>query len=1185
MAKRHRFFKVGDGGLTRRDFLAGVTTAGITLAAPGSASPALRAQSPASTQANGTVLWEIGTFDQSSFEFKAKVDFSNPDDNPVFTVGQSRPDKDWPATHPGSENKTLGGRAHPYTILFDLAEAPQGRYSLTVSALLYSARVPNLMIELNGQKGLFYFDRKLSYYPGDLGAYSPIYGEGKLVMALPTAAFRQGQNKLVLTALDDSKDGPSDSELHYDALRLTQESGVESPSQPFVRVEPTVFYKEEKGVLREITEVTATVPAKFSSGKLELSVDGERLQAPLSGERDFGEYRLELGIPALSKPTAAAVRMNLDGKESTWNVTVNPKRKWTLYFVPHEHLDVGFTDYQAKVADVHNRNVDKLLGEIREHPEMRFNLDGSWIAKNYLATRNEAARKEFLALLREGKIALPAQEANLLTGYATLEELIRSKMYTHRLHREHGVPFDYANITDIPSYSWSYASILRAMGIKYFAAASNNDRAPILLYGRWNEKSPFWWQGPDGNKVLMAYTRQYSQLWFTCGLPPQAASARQSFPTFFQTFESPDYKPDIVLLYGSQFENTDLIPGEAPFVKSWNAEYAYPKFVITTFPEYFRAIEKNYGSALETVTGDGGPYWEDGMGTDAWYGAIDRSTQQRALSAEKSNTIATYLVPTLAAPRELIDRMWSQLVLFAEHTWTYWGGYSRPKSEESVAQLETKDHRVRDSYQIANSIIEQSLSEIANQIHMPATSLVVFNSLNWKRSELVEIDLDDGMTLQEHPGMQPVPVETLRRGNGYDHVRFLASEVPSVGFKCYQIARGTRPASHAPGESSESDENGLMENNFYRIEVDLSSGAIQSLYDKELKREIVDASSPYRLNQYLYVAGGDETRTQIVYMSKGLPHAKLSVSPSADGRILQRRRTPYGQVLTVAATGLHAPVIETDIILFDHEKKILLVNRLKKQPVSRKEAVYFAFPFAIHEPVFNYEIQNGWVDPSRNMLKGAGLEWFTAQHWVKVAGQDLEVGLVPVDSPLVTLGDINRGTWPQEFSPKSATVFSYVINNYWHTNFRRVQGGDFTFRYALTSGRSLAPDALAQFGRAAMTPLEINEVITNDKWENPSRPLPPQPTSFLEVDAGNVAVENWKVAEDGQGTVLRLLEVGGRAATARLRFPLLELHQAWVTTAMEVNQHEITVQGQSLEVNLKPHEIVTLRILASKAAS
>ncbi len=1185
MASKDLFPKAVEGQLTRRGFLAGVTGAGMSLAAPVVAPSALRAQSSRPEQDNGTVLWEIGKFNQSSLEFKARVDFNNPEENPVFTVGQSSPDKDWPAMQPGSENQFLGGRPHPYTILFNLSHAPHGRYSLTVAALLYSARVPNLMIELNGQKGLFYFDRKLSYYPGDFGADSPIYGGDELVIELPVAALRQGQNRLILTALDDPKDGPSNSVLRYDALSLRHESGAEGSREPRVSVDPTIFYKEDKGGLREITDVTVTVPGKFSSGNLELSVGGEHLPAQLTEERDFGQYRTELGIPAPAKRVTAAIRLSLDGKEYKWNVNVVPKRKWTVYFVPHEHLDIGFTDYQAKVADLHDRNIDKLFGEFQKHPEMRWSLDGSWIAEHYLLTRNEAARKEFLGLVSAGKIGLPTQSANLLTGYGTLEVLIRSMSYTHRLHREHGAPFDYANITDVPSYSWSYASILWALGIKYFAAASNNDRAPILLYGRWNEKSPFWWQGPDGNKILMAYTRQYSQLWFTCGLPPQSASARQSFPTFFQAFESPDYKPDIVLLYGSQFENTDLIPGEAPFVKNWNAQYAYPKIKMATFSEYFRAIEKNFGSELETVAGDGGPYWEDGLGTDAWYGAIDRSNQQRALSAEKSNTIATYLVSTLARPRELIDRMWSDLVLYAEHTWTSWGGYSRPKSEESVGQLKTKDHRVTDAYQVANSILDQSLSEIANQIHMPATSLVIFNSLNWKRSELVEIDLDDGMTVQEYPGMEAVPVQILRRGHGYDHVRFLASEVPSLGFKCYHIASGSKSTPTGSEESSLPGENGLLENTFYRIEVDRASGAIQSLLDKELKRELVDAASPYCLNQYLYVAGGDETMTQIVYMSKGLPFAKLSVSPSADGRIIRKWKTPYGQVLTVSANGLHAAAIETDIILFDHEKKILLVNRLKKQPVSHKEAVYFAFPFAIEDPVFNYAIQNGWVDPARNMLKGAGLEWFTTQHWVKVAGRDLEVGMIPIDAPLVCLGDINRGIWPEEFRPKRATVFSYVINNYWHTNFRRVQGGDFTFRYALTSGRSLTPESLARLGRAAMTPLEVNAVINNDKWDNPSRPISPGATSFLEVDAANVVVENWKGAEDGQGTIIRLLEVGGRPATAHLSFPLLKLHQAWLATAREINQREVTVQGQSLEVSLKPHEIVTVRILASKAGA
>ncbi len=176
MVKTDRSSKLGEGQLTRRDFLAGVTGAGISLAAQDSPSPTLPTQTSALTQNNGTVLWEIGTFDQSSVEFHAKFDFNTLQDNPVFIVGQSSADKDWPAMQPGSENKSLGGRAHPYTILFDLHAAPLGCYQLTISALLHSARIPYLMIEINGQKGVFHFDRKLSYYPGDLAYPSPIYG-------------------------------------------------------------------------------------------------------------------------------------------------------------------------------------------------------------------------------------------------------------------------------------------------------------------------------------------------------------------------------------------------------------------------------------------------------------------------------------------------------------------------------------------------------------------------------------------------------------------------------------------------------------------------------------------------------------------------------------------------------------------------------------------------------------------------------------------------------------------------------------------------------------------------------------------------------------------------------------------------------------------------------------------------
>jgi hypothetical protein len=371
----------------------------------------------------------------------------------------------------------------------------------------------------------------------------------------------------------------------------------------------------------------------------------------------------------------------------------------------------------------------------------------------------------------------------------------------------------------------------------------------------------------------------------------------------------------------------------------------------------------------------------------------------------------------------------------------------------------------------------------------------------------------------------------------------------------------------------------VLENTYYRIEVDPEAGAIKSVFDKQLSRDIVDASSPYHFNQYLYVSGGDG-ETQLVFMRKSLPFAKLSVTGSSGGHVSSVRRTPYGQVLTYETSGPHAS-IATDVILYDGQKRIDLVNHVHKEGVNVKEAVYFAFPVAAERPEFSYEIQNGWVDPAHDILKGGNVAWFTVQHWVRVASAALSVAVVPVDSPLITLGDVVRGTWPEEFQPRAGTIFSYAMNNYWHTNFRRVQSGDYTFRYAVTSGSDLSPSELARFGRAAMTPLEMGTLVPNDKFDDPERPLPPNASSFLEVDAPNVVVENWKAADDGRGTIIRLLETGGAAATALLTFPMFNVESAWRSNAAEENQQPLNPSGHSLTIDLKPHEIATLRVVAA----
>jgi len=371
----------------------------------------------------------------------------------------------------------------------------------------------------------------------------------------------------------------------------------------------------------------------------------------------------------------------------------------------------------------------------------------------------------------------------------------------------------------------------------------------------------------------------------------------------------------------------------------------------------------------------------------------------------------------------------------------------------------------------------------------------------------------------------------------------------------------------------------VIENKYYRVEADPATGSIKGIFDKQLNRELVAADSPYLFDQYLYVQGGSDD-TQIVHMRKSLPYADLKITPSSGGRIVGLRTTPFGKILVLEAKGVHTPLVRTDILLYDDEKKIEFINRLTKEAVRTKESGYFAFPIKAPKPSFQYEIQNGWVNPAQDMLKGAGLEWFSVGHWVKASGPDFELAITPIDAPLVTLGDVNRGVWPAEFKPASSTIFSYAFNNYWHTNYRAEQGGEMTFRYAMTSGGSLSPSDLAHFGRAAMTPLAIDEVIDQDKVGNPPELLEPISTSFLQVKGPRVVVENWKAAEDGNGSVLRLLETSGTENRAVLQFPLFHLQRAWLTTAMEDDLKDVPVDDSSLEVTLKPHEIATVRILA-----
>jgi alpha-mannosidase len=1121
-------------------------------------------------------VWQIGTFDHSPLEFS-----SESQDQITFEIGKSEPQKQW------SSFQRVG---HTYRIVFSLDSA-RGLYSLKIGALIVQPRVPALQIDVNGHSGMFFLHPWLSYFPGDVeSSYHPNNSQADLAIEIPPAFLKTGHNVISLTCVDDPPSAPAEgnaSGIAYDALTLEQDAAQSYENNKITAdIQPTVFYRQTSGGLREMVDAFVRFNGPVPGGTAELTMQDKRYQAKLSTVDSFGERRFSFQVPEWTGTAIAKLQVKV-GRLRAFNFSLEAARKWTLFVVPHTHLDIGFTDYQGKVAETQSRVLSQAAELIHQHPDFRFSMDGSWNLQQLLKTRPASKRDEILDLIRTGKMAMPAQCCNLLTGYASLETLYRSLYESKALSKQYGLPFEYANITDVPTYSGSYPSILASSGVKYWVAAANNYRAPLLFHEKWNEKSPFWWQGPDGGKVLVWYSWAYLQVQTLFGLPPELAAVRESLPIYLQAYSKATYKPDVALIYGTQVENTDLFPSTATFASEWNKSCAYPKLNYATFPDFFHYVEQHYGKDLPIYKGDGGPYWEDGIGSDAYFAAEDRQNQNRALSAEILSTVTHAVDANLNPPAGLLNDIWRNIILFSEHTWLSYNSIVQPNHEEAVKQLRVKDDRAERAAVEIEDVMNRSLSQLADQIHIPADTLVVFNSLNWRRDALVETDLFENPRLTDLTTQQDVPLQILYEKEMFLHVRFLAKDLPSVGYKCFRIEYGKQARAKQPVLTERT-----IENSFYKITLAEESGSVSSIYDKQLRRELVAANNPYKFGQYVYVTGGDRNTaagtwqtvlayggTKIIKSFLTLPNAELSVHAASNGKFLRTDHQPWGSSILLTSSTVNTPDIETEILLFDKEKKIEFRYRLHKNYTTAKEGVYFAFPVALAAPAFAYAPQQGWLDPSHDLMKGASLEWFSVQHWMAAYDSNVAVGVVPLDAPLASFGDINRGQWPEQFHPASGTLFSYVMNNYWDTNYRAGQSGEFVFRYAITSAAKLDGGALTHLGMEEMRPVELDYVVSQDKAGNPARPLPAAGEGFLETDGTGISLITWKVAEDANGTILRLAETTGKPTEAALRLSHSRIAAANICSGVEEDQHALPVKDGTIRLSFNPFQVQTVRVV------
>jgi alpha-mannosidase len=156
-----------------------------------------------------------------------------------------------------------------------------------------------------------------------------------------------------------------------------------------------------------------------------------------------------------------------------------------------------------------------------------------------------------------------------------------------------------------------------------------------------------------------------------------------------------------------------------------------------------------------------------------------------------------------------------------------------------------------------------------------------------------------------------------------------------------------------------------------------------------------------------------------------------------------------------------------------------LAVTIDKEAILNKEAIHIAFPFNYDDPEVKIGIDSTYITPEKGQLPGANKDFYSVQRWLDISGKNgAGVTISSPEAALFEVGgmvderEINNGVklWKTE-NHSSATVFAYVMNNYWHTNYKATQEGKVTFNFYLRFHNAFDLAGAERFAAEATQPL------------------------------------------------------------------------------------------------------------------
>ena len=984
-----------------------------------------------------------------------------------------------------------------------------------------------------------------------------------------------------------------------------QSAGSKVYTVQIVQVEPTpLFPKPQKGeALKQLVRLYLDNSGKEVDAVAKVTLGTLKPEIQELSNIVGGKSKVLILVPDIAVPTPILIEILTKGgiQLAAQQLELQPQKKWNIFGASYSHQDLGYGDYPHRLrTSIRHENIKLPLKFCRETDDWsddakyRFNIETSEPITSFISFNGKEAGSELGQRIREGRIELGGLHNTVNTEELSHELMARLFYMTGRYAVDLlGAPAGkMIQHTDLIGLTWPLATYAKEAGFEYCFHGYNWFSMPNKEDGKWltdfgdldsevgqpvfaiGSKPNFYWQGPDGQQLLRrATTYSRHSLLGNHGaqnLGPIQDPARvemlirayEKIKWPFSTFLSQD---------GNDFTLAQRVLADR--TKNWNESYLYPHLRISTFENYFQTIEQEMADKkirLDTVALDENNQW-----SDQDYAAARATGQARRLSeelpaAETFNTLAQVMAGGNDQWINLFQG-YHRLLQYFEHT------NAKDSPNGNMCWYETELEENREMVKEASDYLDQVLSSASQRLSSAISlsgerNLIVFNPLAYQRTDIVRSNIPVNFIPVDAVTGEKVPVQYFPDGSA----AFVATDVPATGYKSYQLVKIPNRKRRNVDEVVP-----VLDNKFYKIQYNPSSGAITSIFDKILGVELIEANSPHAFNGYLY-----EFRTS----TKGLDFNSVwSHMDKADSVIVTRG--PIADELTVIGKADGVKQLRQTVALYHNLKRVDFSIWMDKLPFAgsfrkQHEAAFIALPFAIPNFTIHHELPGAVVEPYRQQVEGSATDHYAIRSFTDLSNDKYGVTVSPIEGSLVCYGEPTSMPMSgleyyfkrDRTYPATSRLYLYLLNNMFDVNIAADQQGPVSFHWAL---RSHAGDwkvgGADRFGRSVQQPLIA--------WRTDGKNYGSMPAfgSFLSVDAPNVMCSVVKTAEaNGRGLILRFNETTGKDTTIIVSMPMLKIDSAFATSLVENDRPEqYMVNGNSFKVFIPKFGVKTVRVVCA----